>query len=85
MSEITRMLTQELEARREEDRRREELLTELLTRQAMHLSDLSAQLGEQRQRDEDAMRKLQGLTASLAEFQARLEEFEMRLSELAES
>lgn len=78
MSEITRLLTRELEELREEDRRRTAALTQLL-------DGFSRQLEEQRKRDEDAMRKLQGLTASLAEFRTRLAEFEMRLSELAES
>lgn len=78
MSEITRLLTRELEELREEDRRRTAALTQLL-------DGFSRQLEEQRKRDEDARRQLQGLTASLAEFRTRLEEFEMRLSELAES
>ena len=52
MSEITRMLAQELERLREEDRRREERLTSLVTH-------LTQQLEEQRKRDEDLMRQLQ--------------------------
>ena len=65
MSEITRMLARELEALREEDRRREERLT-------LHLTHLTRQLEEQRRRDED-------LTRQLRQFAARLSELE-RLS-----
>ena len=71
MSEITRLLTQELEALRAEDRRREELLTGLVQQLTTRLESLT--------------KRQEQLNAGLDRLQTDLQRFDSQWSELAES
>ena len=81
MSEIARMLARELEALREEDRRREERLTSLATQLRTRLEHLTEQLLKQQERNDALEAKVDDLSRSLTS----LQDFERRLNGLAQS
>ena len=78
MSETTRMLTRELERLREEDRRREERLTALVT-------GLTRQLQAQQTNYAALEAAVDELAEDLDRFRTSLQEFEQRSSALAKS
>ena len=85
MSEISRTLSRELERLRQEDRRREERLTALVTqlteRQRIlnkRLDGLTAQLRQEREQSAALMREV-------SQAQTHLRDLEQRLSELVNS
>ena len=81
MSETMRLLARELERLREEDRRREERLTLLATGLSAQVRSLSRQLEKQRERNDILEAKVDRLRRTLTS----LQDFEKRLSGLAQS